>query len=63
MNKIFIIIAAMLIAGPALASSCYNIADADGRAYCLAKQRRDAGYCNNIQNATTRAMCMGEVRK
>lgn len=50
---------------PALAASgaCYNIADADARAYCLARERREVSYCYNIQRADMRSLCMGEVRK
>jgi hypothetical protein len=45
------------------AGSCYAIADADARTYCLAKARRDSGTCYAIQNSGLRSQCLAEVRK
>lgn len=45
------------------AGSCYGIADADARAYCLAKARHDPGTCYTIFNSSLRSMCLAEVRK
>lgn len=51
---------------PVLASdagACYAIHDADARAYCLAKARRDSSTCYSIQRGDLRAQCLAEVRK
>lgn len=45
------------------AGSCYTIADADARAYCLAKARSDSGTCYTIQDSAKRSMCLAEVRR
>lgn len=45
------------------ASSCYAVADADARAYCLAKARKDSSTCYTIQRADMRSMCLAEVRR
>lgn len=45
------------------AGACYNISDADARAYCIARERHDASYCYNIQSASMRSTCMGEVKR
>ena len=44
-------------------SACYNIQDADARAYCLAKARGEPSQCYNVQRADLRSMCLAEVRK
>ena len=51
------------IAGGSAASACYNVQDADARAACLARVRRDPGRCYNIQRADLRAVCLSEVRR
>lgn len=51
---------------PVLASdagSCYAIGDADARAYCLAKARKDPGTCYTIQSSGLRSQCLAEVRR
>lgn len=45
------------------ASACYNIGDADARAYCLARAHRDTGRCYNVQRPDLRAQCLAEVRR
>lgn len=45
------------------ASACYTIADADGRALCLARARKDPGTCYTIQQPGLRSRCLAEVRK
>jgi len=44
------------------AGSCYAIGDADARAYCLAKARKDPGTCYTIQSSGMRSQCLAEVR-
>lgn len=61
-------LAALLLVCSAVASatdaaSCYSIAEADARAYCLAFAHNDPGRCYAIQNAALRAQCLAEVRK
>ena len=61
-----ILLAALLAASPANAadaSTCYTIASADQRAYCLAKAHRDPGRCYSVQDAGLRAQCLAEVRR
>jgi hypothetical protein len=58
--------AALLLASSlaaADASACYNIADADARAHCLARAHRQPGQCYSIQNPAMRSMCLAEVRQ
>lgn len=43
--------------------SCYTIASADQRAYCLAKAHRESGRCYSIQDAGLRSQCLAEVRR
>lgn len=43
--------------------ACYNIGDADARAYCLARAHRDPGRCYSIQRADLRSLCLAEARK
>lgn len=45
------------------ASSCYAIAQADARAYCLALAHNEPGRCYSIQDSTTRSRCLAEVRQ
>jgi hypothetical protein len=45
------------------ASACYNIADADARAYCLARAHRQPAQCYSIRNPAMRSMCLAEVRQ
>lgn len=45
------------------ASSCYTIASADQRAWCLAKARGESSMCYAIQDQATRAQCIAEVLK
>lgn len=51
---------------PALATDnpdpCYNVTSPDGRAYCLARAKRDPRLCYNVQNADLRSMCLAEVK-
>ncbi|MBB3017699.1 hypothetical protein FHR70_000739 [Microvirga lupini] len=57
---------ACMAGGPVFAAdagSCYAIADADARAYCLAKARGDSGTCYTIQSSGLRSQCLAEVRK
>lgn len=49
-------------ANAADASSCYAIADADARTYCLAKARKSPATCYSIQRADIRARCLAETR-
>lgn len=42
--------------------ACYNIQDADARAYCLARAHRDPGRCYSVQRSDLRSMCLAEVR-
>jgi len=43
--------------------ACYNIQDADARAYCIAKARGESSQCYNVQRADLRSQCLAEVRK
>lgn len=55
-----------LISKPANAadvSSCAVINDADARAFCLARARKDPGMCYAVQRPELRAQCLAEVRK
>lgn len=64
--KRIVLFALLLSALPAAAEdagSCYAVADADARAYCLAKAHGDSGRCYAIQNAGLRSMCLAEVRR
>lgn len=59
---------AVTIFGPMLAfasdsGACYNIQDADARAYCLARAKREPSLCHNIQRADLRSMCLAEVSR
>jgi hypothetical protein len=57
--------AAVMPAGPARATdaaACYAIGDADARAACLARARRDPGMCYAVQRAELRAQCLAETR-
>ncbi|PKM28838.1 MAG: hypothetical protein CVV07_13170 [Gammaproteobacteria bacterium HGW-Gammaproteobacteria-11] len=44
-------------------SSCYAIAEADARTYCLALAHNDPGRCYAIQDSAMRSRCMAEVRQ
>ncbi|PNF57540.1 hypothetical protein CXK99_21205 [Stutzerimonas stutzeri] len=44
-------------------SSCYVIAEADARTYCLALAHNDAGRCYAIQDSAMRSRCLAEVRQ
>lgn len=44
-------------------STCYTVGDADARAYCIARARRDPGHCYSVQRSDLRALCLAEVRK
>ena len=48
-------------ANAADASSCYNIAEADARTYCLALAHDDPGRCYAIQDSALRSRCLAEV--
>lgn len=59
---------AVTIFGPMLAfasdsGACYNIQDADARAYCLARAKREPSLCYNVQQADLRSMCLAEVKR
>lgn len=45
------------------AGACYAIADADARAFCLAKTHNNSGRCYSIQSPSLRSQCLAEVRK
>ena len=45
------------------AGSCYGIAEADARAYCLARAHNDSGRCYAIQSVGLRSQCLAEVRE
>ncbi len=45
------------------ASSCYAIAEADARTYCLALAHNDPGRCYAIQDSAMRSRCLAEVRQ
>jgi len=49
-------------ASAADSSSCYNIADADARTYCLALAHNDPGRCYAIQDSALRSRCLAEIR-
>lgn len=40
------------------ASSCYNIQDADKRAFCLGSTKKQASYCYNIRDMDWRSYCL-----
>ena len=42
-------------------SECYAIKDADKRAYCLARVKRDYGYCYRIKDGDSRNQCLAEI--
>ncbi len=44
-------------------SSCYAIAEADARTYCLALVHNDPGRCYAIQDPAMRSRCIAEVRQ
>ena len=44
-------------------SSCYNIQDADARAFCLARAHRNPSMCYSVQRPDLRSMCLAEVRR
>lgn len=44
-------------------SACYNIQDADARAFCLARAHRNPSMCYSVQRADLRSMCLAEVRQ
>ena len=54
---------AMAWMGEAIAgtSECYAIKDADKRAYCLARVKRDYGYCYRIKDGDSRNQCLAEI--
>ena len=54
---------AMAWMGEAMAgtSECYAIKDADKRAYCLARVKRDYGYCYRIKDGDSRNQCLAEI--
>ncbi|MCU9530470.1 hypothetical protein [Pseudomonas mosselii] len=53
----------MSAASAADTSSCYNIAAADARTYCLAVAHNDPGRCYAIQDSAMRNRCLAEVRQ
>ena len=63
--------AAPLLAGPHMAaadtvsraSACYSVSDADARASCLARARKDASRCYNVQRADMRQQCLSEAAR
>lgn len=59
----FSLLLASGVAYAADSGACYSIQDADARAYCLAKARKDTAACYTIQRADMRSMCLAEVRK
>lgn len=44
-------------------SACYNVSDADARAYCLARAHRQPSQCYNVQRADLRSQCLAEVQR
>ncbi|MOA60225.1 hypothetical protein D3C78_1850500 [compost metagenome] len=52
-----------VVAQAADASSCYTIANADQRAWCLAKAHNNPGLCYSAQDQAVRAQCLAEVRR
>ena len=55
---------AMAWMGEAIAgtSECYAIKDADKRAYCLARVKRDYGYCYRIKDGDNRSQWLAEIK-
>lgn len=54
-----------LLAGAAQAgdaATCYTLASADARAWCLARARHEPSQCYAIQDSAMRAQCLAEVR-
>lgn len=45
------------------AATCYTIASADARAWCLARARHEPSQCYAIQDSAMRAQCLAEVRR
>ena len=43
-------------------SECYAIKDADKRAYCLARVKRDPGNCYRIKNGDNHNQCLAEIK-
>lgn len=65
-NTLFVAVLFFSGCTPAIAAdagSCYAVAEADARAYCLAKARRDSGTCYTIQSSALRSQCLAEVRR
>lgn len=59
---------AVTLLGPVVAfagdsGACYSIQDADARAYCLARAKREPSLCYNVQRSDLRSMCLAEVRR
>jgi hypothetical protein len=44
------------------ALECYAIKDADKRAYCLARAKRDYGDCYRIKDGDRRNQCLAETK-
>lgn len=42
---------------------CYVIGDADQRALCLAKARKQPAMCYSIRSLDLRSQCLAEVRR
>ena len=43
-------------------SECFAIKDADKRAYCLARVKRDPGNCYRIKNGDNHNQCLAEIK-
>lgn len=59
---------ALLMSVPLAASSqttvpsqCYNIRNADLKAYCLATTRRQESYCYNVKDGDKKHFCLAQV--
>ncbi len=46
------------LASAADASSCYNIQDADKRAFCLGSTKKETSYCYNVRDTDWRNYCL-----
>lgn len=60
---LFVFLLGPIIAFAGNASACYNVADPDARAYCLARAKSEPAQCYSIQRADLRSQCLAEVHR
>ena len=56
------VVTAWMVDAMAGTPECYAIKDADKRAYCLARAKRDHGDCYRIKDGDRRNQCLADIK-